>query len=269
MRLPQHTVDCCIYCGSFDLLTDEHVVPLGLGGDLIFPKSSCVACNEMTSRFELKVLRGHMTVARAVAGLPTRRKKGRPTSVSTKIIRSDGSTAQVVIPLANAGALMLLPVLAPAAMIYGFDPVPNVQISGIDAINVGQDLSLFAVKHGADGIAGEVRLEHFTFCQVLCKIAYSYQVAMHGAFERNESPALAILRGEELNASNWVGTSMLPLNQQLTKSLHLIESRARPSPHRETVQVVTIQLFSNAGQSTFEVVVHAKNWRVWAKYADA
>ncbi len=32
-------VDECIYCGSHDELTDEHIGPLALNGNMILPKS--------------------------------------------------------------------------------------------------------------------------------------------------------------------------------------------------------------------------------------
>jgi len=57
----------CIYCGSSDDLTDEHVVPYGLGGKMILPKSSCRRCAMITGQFEGKVLRGFMRDGRAVA----------------------------------------------------------------------------------------------------------------------------------------------------------------------------------------------------------
>jgi len=266
---PNHTVERCIYCGAYAKLTDEHIFPLGLGGNFIFPKSSCTSCNAMTSKFELKVLRGHMTAARAVAGLPTRRKKSRHRTVSTQFIRSDGSSTREEVPLAQASAQMFLPLLAPAAMIYGLEPVVGVQISGIDTINVGQKLYQVIAEHAAVGIKGTLRLEHFTFCQLLCKIEYSYQIAMHGEFDRSESPALAILKGEELNASNWVGKSIMPLSEFPTSSLHLITSDSRASTFRQTIQVTTIQLFSNVSQSAYEVVVHAKDWQSWYSHTDA
>jgi 5-methylcytosine-specific restriction endonuclease McrA len=54
----------CIYCGRTDGLTEEHVVPFALGGNLIIPDASCPSCRDMTSAFETKVLRGFMHDAR-------------------------------------------------------------------------------------------------------------------------------------------------------------------------------------------------------------
>jgi hypothetical protein len=256
-------VDACIYCGSGDDLTDEHIVPLGFGGNLIFPKASCLACNKLTSRFEQRVLRGHMSEVRAVAKLPTRRKKNRPTSVHTEFIQADGNRKHVDVPLPNAAAFMLMPVFAPAARIYGLPAVQDMLISGVDTIGVGQDLVTFAAKNDAIGIAGKVRLEAHAFCQMLCKIAYAYYVATRGQIERSESPALSVLLGIEQNLSNWVGSRALPLSPLRTTALHLIEAGTRQPMNSTPIEVATMQLFSNAGESTFEVVVHAKGWQSW------
>ena len=48
----------CIYCGATDAaLSDEHVVPYGLGGSHVLRKASCCRCAAITSKFERKVMR--------------------------------------------------------------------------------------------------------------------------------------------------------------------------------------------------------------------
>jgi 5-methylcytosine-specific restriction endonuclease McrA len=59
LELPPDTVlapvSACIYCGATEpdtKLTDEHIVPLSLGGTLILPKASCLACARQTGKLE-------------------------------------------------------------------------------------------------------------------------------------------------------------------------------------------------------------------------
>jgi hypothetical protein len=158
---------------------------------------------------------------------------------------------------------MLLPVFGPAARIYGLPSVKGMQISAIDTIGVGQDLVTFTSKNDAVGVSGKVRLEPYAFCQLLCKIAYSYYVATKGQIERSESPALAVVLGGEQNSSNWLGSRRLPLSPFRTSALHLIEAGTRQPINSTPIEVVTIQLFSNASECTFEVVVQAKGWQSW------
>lgn len=49
-HLPSHTekiyqpVNVCIYCGGTGALSDEHIIPFGLGGRWVLPKASCAEC---------------------------------------------------------------------------------------------------------------------------------------------------------------------------------------------------------------------------------
>lgn len=50
----------CIYCAAPPpaVLTDEHIIPLALGGEHLLLKASCKPCEKITGRFEGIVLRG-------------------------------------------------------------------------------------------------------------------------------------------------------------------------------------------------------------------
>lgn len=68
------SVGFCIYCGASEDLRDEHIVPYGLGGNLVLPKSSCGACADITSKFERSVLRGSFWPVRVFREIQSRRK---------------------------------------------------------------------------------------------------------------------------------------------------------------------------------------------------
>ncbi len=62
----------CIYCGAENVtLTDEHIIPFGLGGNWILPKSSCKACATITGQFEQFCLRSMLGNTRIRLNLPT------------------------------------------------------------------------------------------------------------------------------------------------------------------------------------------------------
>jgi len=75
----------CIYCGSLDDLTLEHIVPVGLGGLLELPASSCPQCCDATKLFEQNVLRGSFYNYRLQNIPAKRRKKQRPTSLPGRL----------------------------------------------------------------------------------------------------------------------------------------------------------------------------------------
>jgi HNH endonuclease len=42
----------CIYCGSTDLLSEEHIIPYSLSGHYVLPEASCDKCAKTINRFE-------------------------------------------------------------------------------------------------------------------------------------------------------------------------------------------------------------------------
>jgi hypothetical protein len=58
-------VGICIYCGATSPtpLTQEHIIPQGLGGGLILPKSSCDPCRRITQKIEETCLRNMSLLA--------------------------------------------------------------------------------------------------------------------------------------------------------------------------------------------------------------
>jgi hypothetical protein len=89
--LPTHpdrtyaAVNCCIYCGATQALSDEHIIPFGLGGRWILPKSSCMECAKKTSAFERTCQRTMFGPLRMYYDLPTRRPKERPKKLPLKV----------------------------------------------------------------------------------------------------------------------------------------------------------------------------------------
>src|SRR5438093_6982328 len=63
----------CLLCRQErDALTDEHILPMALGGNLYLPRSTCEACQQLCNRsFEQKFLKGtnYIAMLRATLGL--------------------------------------------------------------------------------------------------------------------------------------------------------------------------------------------------------
>ena len=86
----------CIYCGSTHQLSDEHIIPLGLGGRLVLPLASCSPCSTKTSKIERTCLRTMYGPLRMLYGLPTRRRRSRPESLQLKVKRMEESEWEYV-----------------------------------------------------------------------------------------------------------------------------------------------------------------------------
>lgn len=100
-------VGTCIYCGSDGAphgLSDEHVVPFALLGNMILPKSSCRKCAGITSAFELTCARRTYGSFRMRERLRTRHAAKRPSEVP---VEADGLPMTV----AEAGAIAGFPII--------------------------------------------------------------------------------------------------------------------------------------------------------------
>ena len=76
------TKGACLYCRRTDVtLTDEHIIPLFIGGKHVIKKASCSACADITKKFEQDVARELWGDARISYNAPSRRKKKKPTHI--------------------------------------------------------------------------------------------------------------------------------------------------------------------------------------------
>jgi hypothetical protein len=105
-------VNSCIYCGDKKALSDEHIVPLGLGGRWVLPKSSCAECSEKTSAFERTCQRTMFGPLRMYYNLPTRRRKKRPKKLPLKVkLTPDAEWSLIDVDREVCPFLVLFPLL--------------------------------------------------------------------------------------------------------------------------------------------------------------
>ncbi len=101
----------CIYCGSTENLTTEHIVPFSLGGDLELPAASCSSCSALTSAIELRIARRALHIPRAMAGYPSRRRKNYPEKVEVYFSNTDKPTVKKMIDIDEAPTVHIVPLL--------------------------------------------------------------------------------------------------------------------------------------------------------------
>lgn len=259
-------VHVCIYCGGENNLTSEHVVPLALNGDLELPKSSCLKCNAITTTFEQKSLRGFMRDARAVGKFKTRRPKERPTEINLDFIRTDETTERAAVPVAESLAFLHLPIFEEALFPYGHKSSRGAKIKGIETLKFGGDVKKFILDRNLSGISKTTKIDVYAFAQLLAKTAYSFYVGVKGIFPMDESPALALIKGDVKDASNWVGSTFLPISSEDSKSLHRLATKEVIQKDGGVVDVVLIQFFASEGTCTYEVVVRATGWKRYLNF---
>jgi hypothetical protein len=251
----------CIYCGCTVGLSDEHVIPYGLGGDYVLPLASCKQCAATTSRDELKVMRGFMSDARLVAGLPTRRKKQRPTIKSHEFYDQEKTRKMVQLGIPDSIGFLHLPVLEEGSYMSRNSPSKGARIRGLETIKFGGDVLGCLQANGATEFKEQVKIDVNAFIRMLAKIAYGYFVSQRGLFPREESPALASAMGQIDNPSNWICSHYLPLPANSAAGLHAMMMMDYPRSDGMVVNVVRVALFRNSGACNYEVVVRAQDWK--------
>lgn len=254
----------CMYCGSRTNLSDEHIIPYALWGNLVLPESSCKSCAALTSKIELKVLRGFMHDARVAGNAPTRRKKKRPETLKYLLITSGETVKEKQIPVKDASGILILPTLAPAGILSGRPPGIGVTVIGTETITFGESLDQLIDDHSATGIKGQSNIDATNFARLLAKIAYGMTVAQHGLFPGDETPLLQLIRGDTEDASNWVGSGTFKLEIEEQKARHAMAVLPLHGHGGKTGLAVRVKLFANTGCTGYEVAVRVPGWEEYA-----
>jgi hypothetical protein len=145
----------CIYCGSTDSLSDEHIIPFALGGDLILPEASCSCCRKITGQFEQTCCRLIMGPTRIRMKIQTRRPKERPDRLNFHVMRNDGTFDLVSEPIKDHPTELMLSAFSKARILLG---LPEFQTGEIFSRvwRYGPNLQAMmeiAKKHGGKGIS--------------------------------------------------------------------------------------------------------------------
>lgn len=190
----------CIYCGNKVELTLEHIVPLGLGGNLKLPASSCKQCAKVTGAYiEQACLRKAFYHLRVRHALPTRRPKERKSLFPVEVIQEDGSGIERMIEGGQLPALSWgLPVFEHPGLLAQVAPEKcsqgriEARMSAADASTL---LSYGGNRRPVSITLGALNIQLFS--RMLAKIAHSFAYALLG--EKGFRPCLQklILEGDK------------------------------------------------------------------------
>ena len=108
-RVVLDPVGKCIYCGSTETLTMEHIIPFSLGGKFELPESSCKECSLITMKLEQFVTRNYLRIPRSLLRIRTRRPRERVTLVAVELHHHDGSVSSADVEINEAPTANLIP----------------------------------------------------------------------------------------------------------------------------------------------------------------
>ena len=197
---PRH-VGKCIYCGSADNLTDEHIVPRGLGGPWRLLKASCKECAEITSGFERDVVGEFFILVRTKLGLPTYHPKKRPDSFSF-MVTIDGREEVMNLPVSDCPTLFMMPQFEKPGYIRKDTQGKGISVTGMSLH--GSGLGELKTKHNVESISYTEDLRT-SFARVLAKIAYGMTVFQYGLDMIEEAYVLPCILGKKDDVGQWVG----------------------------------------------------------------
>lgn len=168
----------CIYCGATGRLTDEHIIPLALGGDFILPQASCRACaHRINKDIENPILNNEMKAFRTFQRLPTRRPKQRPKTHD--LVNRDGTVIQI--PASEYYGPHLLYKYMQPRILSGAEPVPNGDAFTVDVFGTNEAAEMaLRDKYPHWDQTHQFKVEPLRFTRLLAKIGYSYAIAEVG-----------------------------------------------------------------------------------------
>ncbi len=270
-RLPVHSprkyasATRCIYCGSTNNLTEEHIVPLGLGGRWTLPNGSCQACAKITSAFEGTCLRTMLGPLRMYYGMPSRRRGKRPKKLPLKVKlkpESDWSyidVEQEIYPFLILFPLLHLPDELSGQTTYG-EREAKVRQLWIRAASfrygIMPHLNSLAARLHVAAIEPTGTFKAPEFFRMLAKIAHAFAIAELGENAFVPFVGSIICKGETSNSVQFIGGSKE--TEHATSALHEVSFWSIPSAPPETV-AVRVRLLSALETPTYYVAVGRKS----------
>lgn len=264
-ELASRHAQSCIYCGSTDQLSSEHIVPYAWGGTVQVHSGSCEACRLITSGFENYALNdGAMAHVRKAIGLPSRSNHKSAMAPVDMTIQGHDGQALMIDAGTEVPAILGFPLFVRPGMLSGEGSRVTLNLEGMAAAAFGTELSAFMQSHSATGaVQRESTKRVMAFARTIAKVAYGWawrdgvieQLGGAGdlvdAFMRNP---------ERLGA--FLGTKPSPYERYLGYRLRIEYKLSMP---RQLVYL-EVQMFADAAAPIYEVVLgRVDNMRDWRR----
>ncbi len=248
----------CIYCPAISGLSEEHVLPFGLGGRFVLKDASCAACAKITGALEQRLLRGQWWPYRKKLGIQTR-SKGYPTYRPVKLKQAFGDSIEAMVRSDDYPIVMFLTFDPPAALSgeirtdYPFAtkmfaktiaPMPQ-------RILINGQMRLLAQ---GDQIEFPVNFDAGDFARFLAKVAHGYAIFSRGISACSEYFLPSYILGTGQGALTYVGGASSPL---LEAYLPRNGVNALAIREQGSYLSVYVQLFRDSGEPppVYEVLV--------------
>jgi hypothetical protein len=249
----------CIYCGSRRDLTDEHILPLALGGALKLPKSSCKNCATITGKLEQALLRGHWWPYRKKLGFPSRRPSAANELKPIKIIKINGDVLDGHMTLEKFVASIAFEFTPPSILSGEFqdgEPFAKrafLRMLGPMATEAQVDGKPYRLLP-TDKIEYPVKLHAGDLTRFLAKVAHGYAIHREGLGAFSELYLPEFILGRTEGIQSYVGGYESPI---ITGTLPGGGHNRMMTRSRSDLISVCIQLFIDKGDPPpiYEIIV--------------
>lgn len=245
----------CIYCGksgTVHALTNEHIVPLALGGMYILPASSCGECTRITGRFEQVILRGCLRGIKERMTLPTR-SKIRPRTLPLFAVNGDESvTAHVRVE--HYPAIAMLPAI-PGPTLNG-RYLPSRPADTHWAFVPALDLETLERDYGIRSFStSAINVE--AFARMLAKIAHAGAAAQLGLSAFQPCLPGVILSDRARGYERYIGWWSEPETMEATPENRLMHVLSFGTIDHDGHRYLTgrLRLFANYGAPSYMIIV--------------
>jgi len=194
----------CAYCDATDNLSDEHIIPFGLGGELVLPKGSCEKHRKATSKVEDFVLRQYLCPLRSHLGLPSRKPHLRPDGYPLILKRGAHSWKQKV-SLKDHPGMVRFVIFDPPGRVAGRLPVQETYSFRLTTAQIFPDVDQRLARLGADGFEDNVNVNAMALARVVAKIAHAFAIAELGVDAFEETYLNDLISDGAPDWTYWVG----------------------------------------------------------------
>jgi hypothetical protein len=249
-----HSTDVghCIYCGSVDNLTKEHIIPSGAGGFYTLIGGSCGACADITKKFEQDCLQRWFGPLRVRLGLASHRrpKAKRPTSIKLSTVkRFTGQPTSRVLDRNDHPTPLTGVVFDHPGILTGSRPT---YYRGDFCVALNMDHAKEQIPSD-ELLALDVPHPH-SLCRTLAKVAYGFSIrsGLEGLFK---PLVIDLILGKEGEIGTYLvgGQTVVPPPEK-GQNFHWVQAHALKSS--DTIYLVKgVRLFAVLGAPVYYVVV--------------
>ncbi|MCH7501108.1 MAG: hypothetical protein IH886_14080 [Nitrospinae bacterium] len=241
----------CIYCGKAGVrLTDEHIVPMSIGGKHVIKEASCHNCAKVTSKFERDVMRGLWGDARTSYDAPSRRKKNRSTHITLNDPHHPSKKLRV--PFSEYPSPMVFYQMDHAGILQGLPETVDLSANWkLITITDEEKLQIFVQKYPGK-LTAQFKHVPGSFARLIAKIGYGQALCLLNPSDFRPI-CLPYILGEKKNVSFIVGSSSN--NAEPNKEFGYILRTAGFGNIDQIMIVSEVRLIANNHTPIYHVVV--------------